>query len=217
MFGLSSPAAGARTLLTASLVWLALALGGCAGTPVSETQQDINTFTLAQAKMTDGRQQVADTLGSIHEFCARPGPATYNAFVRYAPATESTGVVLHDIFAVMIDQGDAFFLSWDHDLSEMTWADLKSRSAAQRQSAQAAFGQIDRQAAAVRAGYEKFVEDLSNLRAFFDFDKSAAGVTAASRLITTADADGNALEQQLDVQSANLDRMKAILVAMRRG
>jgi hypothetical protein len=204
-------------LVILGLVAVAMNSGGCEETPVSQTQKNINTFTLAQQKVTQGRRLVGDTLVSLNAYCAQPGLPAYTAFAQHAQATHRVSDELRDIGAVMTDQGTAFFADWDREIAAMTNADLKKHTEARKTSAQAAFGQIAAEVPAARAVYDTFVADLNNLQTFFDYDKTATGVAAASKLVARTRIDGAELERQLDLESANLNQVKATFVAMQRG
>ena len=190
---------------------------GCEAPPPSATQKNINTFTLAQQKVTQARSLVGDTLVSLRQYCAQPALPTYTAFAQNATATKAIGGELRDIRAVMTDQGEAFFADWESEIAAMTSADLKARTTARRASALATFQQIDIQAPAARAAYDRFVADLNNLQTFFDYDKTVAGVAAASKVVAQTNVDGAELERQLDFESANLNQVKAAFVTMQRG
>lgn len=197
---------------------VATAGGGCGEeAPVSLTQRNIDTFTLARQKVAEGRRRVDDTAVSLNQYCARPGLPAYTAFVQNARAAQRIGDELRDISAVMADQGNAFFADWDQEIAAMTNEDLKARTEARKAAAQTAFQQIHAQAPTARAAYDRFAADLNNLQTFFDYDKTAAGVAAASKLVGKTRADATELDRQLDLELANLDQVKATFVAMQRG
>ena len=206
----------AFVLFGCTLVLAVLMSAGCASQPPSETQTNINTFSLALRQIDQARNDVARTLDALNRYSNNPGRSNFEAFATGAKAVEEHGANLENISAVMSDQGNAFFLNWENEISAMTNEKLKVHAAAQREAALKAFHEIDVQGPELRAAYGKFVADLRNLQTFFDFDKSAGGVAAASTVISQARLHGADFKRLLDIQSANLTNVKSIFVAMNR-
>ena len=210
---------GARCLLASLLAWCALAswLGGCQGKPPDQTTQNLNTFQHAQQQMTDVRAQVGKTLAALDKYTQKPGLDTYNDFVAQIDETQRQADGIRSTAMAMRDQGDSYFATWDAELATMTNTDLRSQSAAQRAATQQAYHEIAAKAPDVRTAYDKFMDDLTNLRTYFERDKSASGVAAASSQIARTQADGAELQRQLDQESANLARVQSMFSSMKHG
>jgi hypothetical protein len=189
---------------------------GCSSQPPSETQTNINTFSLALRQIDQARSDVVRTLDTLNRYSDNPGRSTFDAFARNAQAVQDHGGNLENISAVMSDQGNAFFLNWQNEITAMTNDKLKAHATAQRESALKAFQQIDVQGPELRAAYEKFVADLRNLQTFFDFDKSVSGVAAAATVISQARLHGADLKRLLDIQATNLANVRTIFLTMNR-
>lgn len=209
------PVAGVLTALTwcAMVLWL----GGCQGKPADQATQNINTFKHAHQQMTDARAQVGKTLASLDKYCQKPGLDTYNDFVNQIDETQRQADAIRSTAMMMRDQGDSYFATWDAELSTMTNVDLRNESAAQKSATQQAYHEIAAKAPEVRTAYDKFMDDLTNLRTYFDRDKTASGVAAASSLIARTQSDGAELQRQLDQENANLARLQSMFTAMKHG
>ncbi|HEY2586408.1 MAG TPA: DUF2959 family protein [Tepidisphaeraceae bacterium] len=210
---------GSAGYLSLALVWCAVALwlGGCQSKPVDQTTQNINTFTHAQQQVTDAKAQVGNTLTSLDKFTQKPGLDTYSDFVHQIDETQRQADGIRTTAMAMRDQGDAYFATWDAELATMTNVDLRNQSAEQRAAAQQAYHDIAAKAPEVRVAYDKFMNDLTNLRMYFDRDKTASGVAAASSVIAQTNADGAELQRQLDQESANLARVQSMFTTMKHG
>lgn len=202
----------------------ALALGvigvllvGCQGKPADQTSQNISTFQKMQQQLTDGRQQVGNTLASLDKYTQKPGLDTYNDFTSNVQQCQQTAYSVRNTSNQMGQEGDAYFQTWDAELASMSNADLRGQSAKQKDSVQQAYHQIAAQAPNVRAAYDKFMNDCDNLRTYFDRDKTASGVASASDLIATTKADGAELQRQLDQEIANLNNVKSMFTQMKQG
>jgi hypothetical protein len=206
----------AHVVLGFTIVPAILTSAGCASQPPSETQTNINTFSLALRQIDLARNDVIRTLDALNRYSDNPGRSRFDAFARSAQAVQEHGTNLENISAVMSDQGNAFFLNWENEISTMTNEQLKAHATSQRESAFKAFHEIDVQGPELRAAYDKFVADLRNLHTFFDFDKSASGVAAASTVISQARLHGADLKRLLDIQAANLTNVRTIFVTMNR-
>ena len=206
----------AHVVLRCTLLLAVLTSAGCASQPPSETQTNINTYSLALRQIDQARNDVIRTLDALNRYSDNPGRSNFDAFARNAQAVEEHGANLENISAVMSDQGNAFFLNWENEISAMTNEKLKAHAAAQRESALKAFHEIDVQGPELRAAYQKFVADLRNLQTFFDFDKSAGGVAAASTVISQARLHGADFKRLLDIQATNLANVRTIFVTMNR-
>ena len=210
---------GSAGYLSLALIWCAVApwLAGCQGKPVDQTTQNINTFKHAQQQTTDAKAQVGNTLAALDKFTQKPGLDTYNDFVHQIDETQRQADAIRTTAMAMRDQGDAYFATWDAELATMTNVDLRNQSAEQRAAAQQAYHDIAAKAPEVRVAYDKFMNDLTNLRMYFDRDKTASGVAAASSVIAQTNADGAELQRQLDQESANLARVQSMFTAMKHG
>ena len=208
-----------RNYVTAATAFalLSLALGGCQNKPPDQTTQNINTFHKAYEEVTQGREQVGKTLTSLAKYCEKPGLSTYDDFVNQVNELDHIAYGLRDTAALMKEQGDLYFQSWDAELAAMTNADLKKASSAQMSQVRSAYKEVGAKAPEVRKAYDKFMDDCTNLRTYFDRDKSPSGVASASTLISTTNADGAELQRQLDQESANLNNVKNLFSQMKMG
>ena len=78
---------------------------------------------------------------------------------------------IRDTAARMKEDGDLYFQSWDAELAAMTNADLKKASSAQKAGVQAAYKEVSAKAPDVRNAYNKFMDDCTNLKTYFDRDR----------------------------------------------
>ena len=200
-------------LLGAGVLWVT----GCQGKPPDQATQNISNFQKMQTQMTDGRDQVAKTLASLDKYTQTPGLETYTVFVEDIQKCQMAAYTARSTADEMRQHGDAYFATWDAELAGMTNADLKAESSQQKDSVQQAYKQISAQAPSVRAAYDKFMTDCEDLKKFFDRDKSAAGVAAASNQIATTKADGAELQRQLNQSISNLNNVKTIFTEMKQG
>ena len=205
-----------RRLILGVVFCLLGAIGGCESQPITETQRSINTVAIAQKNVADTSYDVGKTLTALSQYCDKPGRSTFQQFVKYSQAVQQHGRDLQDIAAVLADQGDTFFAKWNREISAMTNPQLKARAAAQKDSALKTFRQIEAEGPVLRDAYQTFVSDLNNLQTFFDYDKSPQGVGAAAPLIEQTREHGGDLQHQLDLQAANIARVKDIFTAMDR-
>src|SRR5689334_16625734 len=100
----------APVALTCTLVLVIAMSVGCSSQPPSETQTNINTFSLALRQIDQARSDVVRTLDTLNRYSDNPGRSTFDAFARNAQAVQDHGGNLENISAVMSDQGNAFFL-----------------------------------------------------------------------------------------------------------
>ena len=191
--------------------------GGCQGKPADQATQNINTFKQLHNELEDSRKQVGTTLAALESYTKKPELDTYNQWVSEVQSLEMQADKVRNTAAVMNDQGEAYFMTWDAELASMSNSDLKERSADQKAATQQAYHQIGAQAPQVRMAYDKFMGDMHNLQPYFERDKTAAGVAAASSLLTTANSDGAELQRQLDQELASLDRVHAMFAQMKNG
>jgi hypothetical protein len=201
----------------AAFAAITVVLGGCQNKPPDQTTQNINTFHKAYGQITEGREQVGKTLTSLAKYCEKPGLSTYDDFVNQVNELDHMAYGLRDTTARMKEDGDLYFQSWDAELASMTSADLKKASSAQMTQVKAAYKEVGDKAPEVRKAYDKFMDDCTNLRTYFDRDKSASGVASASALISTTNADGAELQRQLDQEAANLNNVKNLFSQMKMG
>jgi hypothetical protein len=206
-------------VLIAALAFTALAamIAGCQPKPIDEKTQNINTFQHQLKQMNEARAQVGKTMTALDEFCNKPGNEPYKLFVEQIQEVQRLAYGIRDTSITMNEQGDAYFANWDDELAAMSNTDLRSRSATQKADVQRAYHEIAAKAPAVRGAYDKFMTDLEQLRTYFDRDKTAAGISAASTLISAAQTDGAELQRQLDQESANLQHVHDLFVAMKNG
>ena len=205
--------------VVAAVAWGAMLTlaGGCQNTPPDAKTQNIDTYQHAIQQMTNARAQVGNTLAALDKYCQKPSGETYGTFVAQIQETQRQADDIRDTSAKMHDLGDTYFASWDAELASMTNADLKRQSASQKEATQQAYRQIAAQAPNVRAAYEKFMDDLRNLRTYFDKDKTASGVASASSLIAKTNADGAELQRQIDQETANLSQVQGMFNSMKNG
>jgi len=196
---------------------LALFFGGCQNKPPDQTTQNINTFQHAQEQVSKAREQVGKTLTALSKYTTQPGLSTYDDFSNSVAELETTADGIRDTAARMKEDGDLYFQSWDAELAAMTNADLKKASNSQMSQVKAAYKEVSAKAPEVRNAYNKFIDDCTNLKTFFDRDKSPSGVASASTLISTTNADGAELQRQLDVEAANLNNVKTLFSQMKMG
>ena len=196
---------------------LSFALGGCQNKPPDQTTQNINTFQQAYKQVTEGREQVGRTMTALSKFCEKPGGSTYDEFSNEVNELDHMVYGVRYTAARMKEEGDLYFESWDAELAAMTNADLKKASTSQMSQVKAAYKEVSAKAPEVRNAYNKFIDDCTNLKTFFDRDKSPSGVASASTLISTTNADGAELQRQLDVEAANLNNVKTLFSQMKMG
>jgi len=210
-----SPAPFRSLMLTLSLCLGVYTTAGCQPPPpLSETQRSLNTVTLAQKSLATANADVGNTLTSLDKFCNKPSYSSFEQFVKYSRAVKQHGRDLQNIAAVMSDQGNTFFLQWDREIAAMTDKRLQAHAREQRESVNKSFQQIDVQGPVLRDAYQSYVSDLNNLQTFFDYDKSAQGIAAAGPLVEKFREHGGDLQHQLDIQIANVARVKDIFLAM---
>ena len=203
--------------LAAAFAMASFLLAGCPSKPPDQTTQNINTVQQAHKQVTEARDQVGKTLASLATYCQKPGGSTYDDYVNNVQELDHMAYGIRDTAARMKEDGDLYFQSWDAELAAMTNADLKKASSAQMASVKAAYKEIGAKAPEVRKAYDKFMDDNTNLRTYFDRDKSASGVASASSLISATNADGAELQRQLDVEAANLANVKNLFGQMKSG
>ena len=208
-----------RSFVTAAAVFGALSFisGGCQNKPPDQTTQNINTFQKAQDQITEARQQVGKTLTSLAKYCEKPSLSTYDEFSNSVNELDHIAYGIRDTAARMKEDGDLYFQSWDAELAAMTNTDLKKASSAQMTQVKSAYREVGAKAPEVRKAYDKFMDDCTNLKTYFDRDKSASGVASASTLISTTNADGAELQRQLDQEAANLNNVKSLFSQMKMG
>jgi hypothetical protein len=192
-------------------------LGGCPSKPTDPTSQNINTFQHAHQQVTDAREQVGKTLAALDKYCKTPALSSYDEFSNSVAELDHIAYGIRDTAARMKEDGDLYFQSWDAELAAMTNADLKKASSAQKAGVQAAYKEVSAKAPDVRNAYNKFMDDCTNLKTYFDRDKSPSGVASASTLISTTNADGAELQRQLDQEAANLNNVKNLFSQMKMG
>jgi len=196
---------------------LSVFLGGCGGKPPDQATQNINTFQHAHQQVTEARTQVGKTLASLAKYTEKPGLNTYDDFVAQVGELDHIAYGIRDTAARMKEDGDLYFQSWDAELASMTSADLKKASSAQMTQVKTAYKEVGAKAPDVRNAYNQFMDDCTNLKTYFDRDKSAAGVASASTLISKTNADGAELQRQLDGEAANLNNVKTLFSQMKMG
>jgi hypothetical protein len=113
--------------------------------------------------------------------------------------------------AEMQKRGQALFAEWEKKMGAITNETIKAKAAANRARLQELYSTIEPDVAALKETGTAFLNDLKDLRAYFQIDLSSGGIALMADTVTKCTSEGKTVKGLLDKILATLDQVKAQL------
>jgi hypothetical protein len=198
-----------------SLLALAAALAGCAGTGTArKAPAPVQDYQLYRQLVVSGIGQVDATLRVLDDLSARadrdPRPA-YESFARAVEQLEVDSVKVREHTQAMRTRGDAYFEHWEEWMAGGENEPVRQRAAEHREELRQSFEAVRNASQEVREVFRLFLTDLQKLCAVLEQEPTLAHIDAQKNLILAADEKGKTVQQNLERILTEMNRMTALL------
>ena len=201
------------TLAALSLTTTAL-LTGCSTTGYQQADKTGAGIAEFRTDITKAKTAVDETVNALGQVAVTANTDPRPAFQNYTKSLsnlESASAAVKKQAENVKAEGQAYFANWEKQLAELKNPEIKQLAVEQRAKLQAAFDNIKKVAAPLKAQFDPWLSDLQDLKTYLSNDLSISGVDAARSLIAKTQNEGMEVQKSMDALVAELNTVAATL------
>jgi hypothetical protein len=196
---------------TKSLVILAFVsttlLGACASTGRDRANAAMMGMKATRTSIDNLIKASDDGVASLNVL-STTGEATptasYNKFCADLQIIENEVNVMRSRHASMKANTTAFFKGWEEEMAAVKNTQIKQLAAEQRRSLEASYDKVKMAMDQLKKDGNPYLDDLKDLKTYFDIDLTPAGINASKPLIATVTELSTVVKKDLQELSAQI-------------
>ena len=194
-------------------VWVAL-LMGCSTTAYEKADKTGAGFVDFRDEVVQNKKAINESIKSLDRLKATADTdprEAYQSFSKSVSRVASTRNTAGKRAKKVKKDGDAYFVRWKKELSEIQNPELRALAEARWTEARESFDQMGPLLSSIKSEFDPFLADLRDLDSFLGSDLTQSSITASADMMKEVRSSGFELRDSLDDLVAEFSKISDLL------